>query len=147
MCNENILAHPFLVCGITGPPIFGQDVLCTYVRVWTLQVLSCLYHMWENFGWEKLANLVNRMSFANFLSVSYFFLQSIVAIHVAHSPIFYPSNWLGLAHLPTFYPAKTFPCTASSYIQCNNMACVFMCLGAQKNNSINFINSRHNIWN
>ena len=31
--NENILVHSFLVCGITGPPIFGQDVLCMYIRV------------------------------------------------------------------------------------------------------------------
>ena len=93
--------------------------------------------------WEKLANLVNRMSFANFLSANYFFLRSIVAIHVAHSRVFYPSNWLGLAHLPILYPTKIFPCTISSYMQCNSMACVLMCLGAQKNNSINFTNSRH----
>ena len=32
-CNENILVHSFLVCGIIGSPIFGQDVLCTYIRV------------------------------------------------------------------------------------------------------------------
>ena len=92
---------------------------------------------------EKLANLVNRMSFTNILSANYFFLQSTVTIHVAHSPVFYHSNWLGLAHSPIFYFAKIFTLTLSSYMQCNSMACVFMCLGSQKNNSINFTNSRH----
>ena len=41
--------------------------------------------------WEKLVNLANRMPFANFLPASYFFLQSVVAIHAAHSLVFYPS--------------------------------------------------------
>ena len=46
--------------------------------------------------WEKLAN---RMPFANFLPANYFFLWSVVTIHAAHSPI--------------FYPTKIFPCTVS----------------------------------
>ena len=46
--------------------------------------------MWEILEWEKLGNLVNRMPFANFLPVNYFFLQSVVATHAPHLPICYP---------------------------------------------------------
>ena len=45
---------------------------------------------------KKLANLANRMPFANFLPTNHSLLQSVVAIQAAHSPIFYPpigSDW------------------------------------------------------
>ena len=38
---------------------------------------------------KKLANLANRRPFANFY-LPMFLLGSVLAIHVAHSPIFYP---------------------------------------------------------
>ena len=39
---------------------------------------------------KKLINLANRMPFTNVLLTNYFLVYTVVAIHAAHLPIFYP---------------------------------------------------------
>ena len=48
-----------------------------------------------NLEWDKLINLVTRKWFTNFY-LPVFFLWLVVAIHVAHSPIFYSCNNLSV---------------------------------------------------
>ena len=60
-----------------------------------------------------LVNLANRMPFANVLPASYLLLLSVVAIHVAYSPIFtlqfFQISLFAKFSYPKIFPRMVYP--------------------------------------
>ena len=96
-------------------------LLKSSTRLSTTIVNSSLYH-WADIQYagkfwsgKKLVKLASGIPFVNF-TLQILFLQSVVAIHAAHSPMFYMPIVYGLAHSPIlfFYPTKHFPCMVAT---------------------------------
>ena len=78
------------------------------VVVLVVGIINKIPYVEKFWSGKKLANLANRMPFANFLPVNHFPFAISCSYTGSSFANILPSNWFGLAHSPIFSPPK-FP--------------------------------------
>ena len=102
----------------TDPEKLGHVIyICVLLTILTVIIIGLVTELHvistvliKFWSLKELANLVNRMSFVNFLPADYFFVISFsYTSQLIHQ--YFSHHWFGLAHLPILFLTIIFPST------------------------------------